>query len=202
MKQVKVWLLLPFILLSQCIWAQNSPVPMLKSTADSIVKVLQSNQSKLKQDKSIIYNAVSQYLLPNVDVYGMSRSVLGRKAWRDASKSQRRAFADQFTQLVIRTYASPLAEYNQETIKFLPLRGGYNKRFISVKSLIIRQAGNTIPLTYSLVNKKGRWKIYDINVEGVSLLQSYRSQFSEQLRRVSMDDLIKQMKTHNIKQAG
>lgn len=202
MKFIKMGTLVSLLFLSHLLWAQTSPIPMLQGTADNILAVLDVNQKALKENKGIIYQAVKKYLLPNVDTVGMSRSVLGRNAWLRASKTQRKAFVQQFTQLVVRTYASPLAEYKKETVRFLPVRGGYNKRFVTVNSVIIRESGAKIPLSYSLVDKKGRWKIYDINVEGVSLLQSYRTQFSEQLQRVSMDKLIQQMKAHNAKNAG
>jgi len=203
MKQIKLFSFLSLWLVTQFIYAaQPSPLPMLQQSANSILKVLDENQSELKKDNSIIYKSVKRYLLPNVDVYGMSRSVLGRNAWRKASKSQRQAFANQFTQLVIRTYASPLAEYDGEKIKFYPIRGGYNKRFVSVKSMIIRPSASNIPLAYSLIYKKGQWKIYDISVEGVSLLESFRSQFAQQLQHASINALIKKMQQHNQKQAG
>ena len=102
----------------------------------------------------------------------------------------------------MRTYASPLAEYNDESIKFHPIRGGYNKRFVRVKSIIVRPNASNIPLVYSLIYKRGRWKIYDLSVEGVSLLESFRSQFSEQLQTYSMNELIEKMVRHNSKKSG
>nr|MBA3537300.1 ABC transporter substrate-binding protein [Tatlockia sp.] len=107
-----------------------------------------------------------------------------------------------FTQLVIRTYASPLAEFTDETIKFMPIRGSLDSRFIRVNSIIIRSKGKNIPLSYSLVSNSGNWKIYDLSVEGVSLLQSFRSQFAEVLQNSTMQELIKQMRHHNIKRAA
>jgi phospholipid transport system substrate-binding protein len=103
---------------------------------------------------------------------------------------------------VIRTYSSPLAQYSDETVQFLPVRGGVNSRFIRVNSVIVRSEGQNIPLTYSLVDKNGQWKIYDISVEGVSLLQSFRSQFAQALQNSSIDDLIKQMQEKQIKKAS
>jgi phospholipid transport system substrate-binding protein len=174
--------------------AQPSPVPMLEQTADNIIQQLSKSKSDLT--KKVVHSAVKHYLLPNVDVYGMARSVLGRSAWRKASKTERKRFANAFTQLVIRTYANPLTEYTNETVKFLPIRGGYQKRFVTVNSVIIRPTANNIPLSYSLIYKKKRWKIYDMSVEGVSLLQSFRSQFSAELQRGSIDDLIKRLQNH------
>jgi phospholipid transport system substrate-binding protein len=173
--------------------AQSSPVPMLEDTSSQILATLKKNKGQLKKNHQIIYQAVQQYLLPHVDVKGMSRSVLGRQAWNNASPAEKEAFSKAFTQLVIRTYASPLAEYTDETVKFLPMRGSLEGRFTRVNSVIIRSNGQNIPLSYSLVAKNDGWKIYDLSVEGVSLLQSFRSQFGQILQNASMKDLIAQM---------
>lgn len=202
MRIIKIALLLMAAALSQVSWAQPSPVPMLENTATQILATLKQNKSSLKKNHQIIYHAVERYLLPNVDVNGMSRSVLGRQAWNKASAAERQEFTRVFTELVIRTYANPLAEYTDETVKFLPLRDSTDGRFARVNSLIIRSSGQRIPLTYSMVAKNNGWKIYDLSVEGVSLLQSFRSQFGQILQNSSMKDLIAQMRKNSKSKAA
>lgn len=194
-------LMIAMAFMSTHVLAQSSPVPMLENTSSQIISTLKQNKSKLKRNHQIIYQAVQQYLLPHVDVNGMARSVLGREAWNKASAADKQEFTQVFTQLVIRTYASPLAEYTDETVKFLPLRGPADGRFTRVNSVIVRSNGQNIPLSYSLVAKNDGWKIYDLSVEGVSLLQSFRSQFGQILQNSSMQDLIAQMRK-NSKKAG
>lgn len=174
--------------------AQSSPVPMLQATSDQILATLKQNKAKLHQDKTIVFRAVAQYMVPRVDVDGMSRSVLGRQAWTKATVSERAEFKQVFTQLVIRTYATPLAEYTNETVQFLPVRGSLDGQFVRVNSLIVRPNGRNIPLSYSLVSHGGQWMIYDLSVEGVSLLQSFRSQFAEVLQSSTMQNLINEMR--------
>lgn len=188
--------------LSQTVLAQSSPVPMLERAANGIIDTLKANKSSLKSNQKIIYKAVEDYLLPNVDVIGMSRSVLGRQVWNKATAAERANFSNAFTRLVIRTYSSPLAEYSDETVQFLPLRGSLESRFIRVNSVIVRSAGQNIPLTYSLIQKNGQWKIYDLSVEGVSLLQSFRSQFAQALKNTSINDVISQMQKNQFKKAS
>lgn len=194
MKQIKQCLLILGVLFSQMIAAQTSPVPMLEQSANQIIQTLKQNKAALKSNHQVIYQAIRQYLLPNVDVNGMSRSVLGRQAWNKATSSEKQEFTAAFTQLVIRTYASPLAEYKDETVRFLPVRDSSNARFIRVDSMIIRSSGPSIPLAYNLVAKGDRWKIYDLSVEGVSLLQSFKSQFAQALQNSSIKELIAQMR--------
>lgn len=202
MRLLKTILLVACMSLSQAMVAQSSPVPMLENTANGIIETLKANKAQLKTNPGIIYKAVETNLLPNVDVEGMSRSVLGRQAWMKASPAERTQFSQAFTKLVIRTYASPLAQYSDETIQFLPLRGSLNTRFIRVNSVIVRSQGQNIPLSYSLVAKNGRWKIYDLSVEGVSLLQSFRSQFAQALQHASIGEVISEMQKKQVKKAS
>lgn len=187
--------------LCQTAAAETSPVPMLENTANQIIASLKQNKANLKKNHQIIYGAVNHFLLPNVDVVGMSRSVVGREAWNKASGAEKQEFIQVFTQLVIRTYSSPLAEYTDEKVKFLPLRGSLGGNFTRVNSVIVRPNGQNITLAYSLVLKGNQWKIYDLSVEGVSLLQSFRSQFAQVLQSSSMKDLISQMRA-NAKKAA
>ncbi len=181
------------LVFTQLVWAQPSPLPMLQNSATQIIDILKKNPSNLKSNHQIVYQAIERYLLPNVDVNGMARSVLGRQAWNKASATEKKEFTSAFTKLVIRTYASPLAQYSGETVAFMPMREAGDSRFTSVSSVISRPNGQRIPLSYSLVSKNGQWKIYDLSVEGVSLLQSFRSQFGQVLQNSSMQDLIAQM---------
>lgn len=184
------------------LWAQPSPVPMLENSATNIVSTLKEHKPELKQNHKIIYQAVQRYLLPNVDVNGMSRSVLGRQAWSKASAAEKEEFKQVFTELVIRTYANPLAEYTDEQVKFLPYRSQVDARFARVNSVIIRSNGQNIPLSYSLVSINNQWKIYDLSVEGVSLLQSFRSQFGQALQGSSMHELIAEMRKNSKSRAA
>lgn len=202
MKAIKCMTLFVCMGVSQLMMAQSSPVPMLEQSANSIISTLKENKGSLKSNPNIIYKAVNTYLLPNVDVVGMSRSVLGRQAWNKASASEKTQFASAFTRLVIRTYSSPLAEYSDESVQFLPIRGSLSSRFIRVNSVIVRSSGQNIPLSYSLVAKNGQWKIYDMSVEGVSLLQSFRSQFAQALQNSNISEVIKQMQKTPVKKAS
>lgn len=181
--------------MSQLLFAESSPVVMLEETSNQIIATLKQNQTKLKSNPKLVHQAVERYLLPRVDVSGMSRSVLGRQAWMKATSAERAEFSLVFTQLVIRTYAGPLSEYTDETIKFLPVKDKADgARFVRVSSLIYRSKGNTIPLNYSLVSINGQWKIYDLSVEGVSLLQSFRSQFAQALQQSDLKTVIQTMR--------
>src|SRR3990167_3191884 len=105
MKKIQFFGMLLLIMLNIVVWAANTPpVLMLQESARQIIAVLEQNKSNLAKNKHVIVAAVQKYLVPHVDVNGMSRSVLGRIAWNKATAAQREDFTKQFTQLVIRTY--------------------------------------------------------------------------------------------------
>ncbi|MCX7119301.1 MAG: ABC transporter substrate-binding protein [Legionellales bacterium] len=193
---IKIVVLSFFAIFANQLAAQSSPVPMLKQTAQQIIGSLKNHQGALHHDPKIVHQAIRTYLLPHIDVEGMSRSVLGRQAWMKATSAERLAFEHEFTQLVIRTYAAPLAEYSGETVSFTPIRGNLDGRFVRVNSVIQRPNGQRIPLSYNLVSKADGWKVYDLSVEGVSLLQSFRTQFSNILQQGTMHDLLEQMRAN------
>ena len=192
----KIVVLSFFAIFANQLAAQSSPVPMLKQTAQQIIGSLKNHQGALHHDPKIVHQAIRTYLLPHIDVEGMSRSVLGRQARMKATSAERLAFEHEFTQLVIRTYAAPLAEYSGETVSFTPIRGNLDGRFVRVNSVIQRPNGQRIPLSYNLVSKADGWKVYDLSVEGVSLLQSFRTQFSNILQQGTMHDLLEQMRAN------
>ncbi len=202
MRILKLIILAVCVTMSQTMIAATSPVPMLERVSNNIISTLKENKKSLKSNPNIIFRAVETNLLPVVDVVGMSRSVLGRQAWTKASASERAQFSSAFTRLVIRTYSTPLAEYSDESVQFLPIRGSLSGKFLRGNSVIVRSSGQNIPLSYSLVSKNGQWKIYDISVEGVSLLQSFRSQFAQALQNSSINDVIGQMQKNQIKKAS
>ena len=137
-----------------------SPVIMLEKAANNVLTSLTTNKQKVKNNRGYVNSLVDRYIIPQVDVSGMSRSVLGRDTWRKASEQQRNNFSHTFTRLVVRTYSRALRDYSGEKVTFLPIRGGYQgKRFVKISSFIVRTNGQKIPITYSLINKKGHWKV-------------------------------------------
>ncbi len=195
--QIKCWSVFIILFVAGYAYAA-SPVNVLEQAANRVIKSLKQNKANLRNNPKYVYRVVNRYIIPLVDVRGMSRSVLGRNAWVKASASERGQFTRQFTRLVVRTYSGALRDYSGEKIKFMPIRGGYRgKRFVKVSSVIIKPSGQNIPLRYSLVRKSSGWMVYDMSVEGVSLLQSYRSQFKQELNRGTLAQLNTKLKRKN-----
>jgi phospholipid transport system substrate-binding protein len=183
-------------------FAESSPLPMLQSTSNQMIAALKQNQSSLKSDPKIVYGIVHRILLPHVDVAAMSHAVLG-PAWNSATPAQQREFGQQFTTLLIHTYSSAFASYKDEVVKFYPIRGDITGRnSIQANSQVIRKNGPPIDVSYRLVQRNGQWKVADFSVDGISIIQSFRSQFSQELNQGGIAGLIRRLSEHNARQAA
>ena len=182
-------------------FAEPDPMVMLKQTTDQLISSLKTNNAQIKRDPTFVYGLVNKILLPKVNVQVMSMSVLGRNAWAQATPAQRTQFTKEFTTTVIKTYASALNAYTNQTIQFMPIRGGYQgRKLLQVNSQIVRSDGPPVAVSYSLVLQGSQWRIYDLSVEGISLLQSFRSQFASELAQgKSVAQIITDLQQHNAK---
>lgn len=181
-------------------FAIQRPEVLLKEVTNEMLQALKENDNAIKQNPGRLISIIENILVPHVDIYDMSRWVVGRNAWLKASKDQRKKFAQEFKDLMIRTYASSLTAYSNQTIIYNPVRGDVsNKKRVQVSSQILESGRSPIHVDYRLVQKKGRWKVYDINIEGVSLLKGFKSQFAQDIQQGGLDPVIEKMKKHNQK---
>ena len=179
--------------------AVQDPVQLLRSIADDMIKGLKANQNKLKADPHIAFDLANRYVVPHADISVMSRRVIPPTTWDHATPEERSEFQAQFTQTLVRTYASSLTAYRNQSVQFYPVRGGYtDKKLVEVRSDITSPSDNQpINVNYRLIREGDDWKIVDMSVDGVDMLDSFRSQFDEILSRKNMHELIQQMIAHN-----
>lgn len=187
------------LLLAFPLWAATSnPVQMLETTSNQMIAALKANKATIKSNPMYVEGLARRILLPHVDVTSMSRLALGRNGWQSASSSQRTAFMQEFVTLLLRTYGTALASYTNQSVQFMPLRENpSNKTQIQVYSKIIQPGGPSIPMSYRLVRRGNQWYVYDMSVDGVSIVRSFRSQFSSELSQGGMPALLNAMRTHN-----
>ena len=175
---------------------QSDPVGLLKYIADNMIRELRENKATLKTKPGIVYQLAYRYVVPYADVSEMSKRVLPPKVWNSATAAQRAQFQKEFTKLVIRTYASALTSYKDQEVHFFPVRGG-GVGSVQVNSEITSSSSPAIRVSYRLLNSGGQWKLYDMSVEGVSLISSFRSQFADILSNGNMDTLLSRLSSHN-----
>ncbi len=165
----------------------ESPTDMLKRTSDDVIKVLKEKRVMLEKEPDMVYDIVDKYILPHLDDVSMAKLALG-KNWRTASNDQKIAFVDEFRSLLVRTYSKSLQEFSDQTINFFPADIDDDKA--TVKSEVVQNGGPTIPVSYRMRVKDNDWKVYDIVIDGVSLVTSYRGTFAQEVRKGGMDGLL------------
>lgn len=193
--KIRLWFgFLLCFMVSVALAQEPAPLAMLQNTSQQMLDALKQNKVSMKSNSRVIYNIVDRILLPHVDLDTMSRSVVGRTYWNQATPAQQAQFKKLFTHQVVQTYSSALQSYNNEQVKFSPIRA-YDPSAgrVQVQSTIIRGNGQTIPVSYRLLNVGGTWKVYDFSVEGVSLVQSYQAQFADALSQGGMANLLTKM---------
>lgn len=189
--------LLLLMLVSGVLWAAaKPPQEVIQDTSARMLSALRQNYAALKQDSSQIYGLVDKIVLPNFDFELMSRWVLGR-AWQQASPEQRRRFTDEFRTLLVRTYAKALLEYANEEVRVLPQPGAMEGNDTTVKTEVRLKAGQPIQINYSMHLGNDAWKVYDVTVDGVSLVTNYRGTFATQIRDSGLDAVIADLRQRN-----
>lgn len=185
-------------LISANAFAQSDPVNLLQHVANNMIAGLKANHATLKTKPQIVYSLAYKHIVPYADISAMARRVLPPEIWNNATPTQRLQFQKQFTTTLIRTYSSALSSYKDQTVRFYPIRGDYQGlKTVEVNGEIDSSESQPIQVTYRLLRVGSVWKLYDLSVEGVSMLESFRSQFADILSQGNMQQLLDRMSTHN-----
>ena len=193
-KQVLV--ALSMLCFSVGIFAMEGPDELVKRTAEDVLAIVKADKDIQAGNQDKIYALAEEKILPNFNFDRVSRLVLG-KNWTKATPEQKTAFQAEFRTLLLRTYATALSKYKNQVIDYKPLRMTDGANSASVKTQILQQGGQPIAVDYTLAKEKDAWKVYDIVIEGVSLVTNYRGQFSQEVRQNGLDSLIKKLADKN-----
>ena len=181
-----------------------SPEPpaqsIVRMTTDRVLDTLRQDPS-VSENRQRVYGLVNEIVVPHFDMSRMSRRVLG-KAWRTADESQQTRFMKEFQTLLIRTYATALASYTDQVIEYLPAKARRKPNEISIRTQIVRSGSPAIPINYEMHMQDEKWKIFDVAIDGVSLVINYRSTFRSEIRKNGLDGLIERLAKHNLEKSG
>ena len=202
LKQMLNALIVSLFMISATVTAAEveAPMDMLKRTSDDVIKILKEKREAIDADPSIVYQIVDDYIIPHLDDVTLAKLALG-KNWRKASNDQKIEFVDQFRTLLVRTYSKSLQEFSDQTINFFPPRMKVGESKVTVKSEVLQSGGPSIPVDYRLRLKDDEWKVYDIKIDGVSLVTNYRGTFSQEMRKGGMKAVLKMLQEKNAKVA-
>lgn len=188
-----------FFLMANPTLAAEDPVEMLQKVTQNVIIKLKKNSQTLKHEPKYVYSIIDNVVLPHIDFSQMARWVVGRNAWYNADNSTRILFVDEFKTYVVKNYIHFLVKFSNEKIKFFPLRAGIkNKRDIQVSSQIQREGESPIRMDYRLILQEDAWKVYDIVIEGVSMLEGYQAQFSDAIKEGGVPAVIDKIQRYNV----
>ncbi len=162
---------------------------LVMQTTDELLTRLRSERTALQQDPGLLSRIVEEIVLPHFDFDNISASVLG-KYWRLADAGQRRRFREAFKSLLLHSYANALLDNLDSKIEYEPVREPPGATDVTVRTSIPQGSEFPLPVNYSMELIDGRWKVYDVEIDGLSLVKNYRSTFAREIARSDLDSLI------------
>ena len=185
-------------------YAQNeAPDALVKRLSSDVLDKIRADKTVQAGDMTKLMALVDSQIMPNVNFIRMTASAVGR-SWRQATPEQQKKLQDEFKTLLIRTYSGALAQVEDQTINVKPLRAAAGDTEVVVRTEIMGR-GDPVQLDYRLEKVGPGWKIYDLNVLGVWLVETYRTQFAQEISAKGIDGLIASLsqrnKTNNAKKS-
>jgi phospholipid transport system substrate-binding protein len=175
--------------------AQRTPEQVVQSIADQLANDIDGHREELKHNQDKLINIIDEVFLPNFDVDYASILVLGQHA-REATPDQRNRFAKAFYNSITHRYAQGLLDYTRGRVKVLPFAGDLNDKRTVVRTQVVMDDGKLVSIDYAFrKSRSGDWKAYDVIIEGISYVTNYRNQVDAEIRKVGIDQLIKNLET-------
>ncbi|WP_288379479.1 phospholipid-binding protein MlaC [uncultured Massilia sp.] len=176
--------------------AAEAPDALVKRISADVIDTVKADKDIQAGNRAKIMDLVNSKILPHVDAEKMTQQAAGRY-WRQATPEQQKQLIKEFTNLLVYTYAGALSQIKNETVEFKPFRAEANATDVEVRSQVNVSRGEPITLNYRLSNGPQGWKIYDINVLGAWLVQTYTSTFASEIGKNGVDGLIKKLAERN-----
>jgi len=181
--------------------AAEAPDALVKRISNEVIDSVKADKDIQAGNRAKIMELVNAKILPHVDAEKMTQQAAGRH-WRAATPEQKQKLTKEFRDLLVYTYAGALSTIKNETVEFKPMRGSPTDTDVEVRSQVNVTRGEPITLNYRLSNEKGSWKIYDVNVLGAWLVQTYTSTFNSEIGKNGIDGLIKRLADRNAQLAS
>ncbi len=185
------------LLLSGAAMAQapEAPDALIKRLSSEVLDTIKTDKGIQSGDTSKVIALVDSKIMPNVNFARMTASAVGR-SWRQATPEQQKRLQEEFKILLVRTYSGALSEVKDQTINMKPLRSAPEDTEVIVRSEV-KGRGDPIQLDYRMEKAASGWKIYDLNVLGVWLVETYRAQFAQEINASGVDGLVTKLAERN-----
>ncbi|MCY7387597.1 MAG: ABC transporter substrate-binding protein [Burkholderiales bacterium] len=186
---------------SQVASAQESPDALVRKNTTEILAAIKADKDLAAGNQQKIEKLADEKILPLFNFVRMTQLAVGRN-WKDASDAQKKSLIDAFRTLLIRTYSTSLTQFRNQTVEVKPTKMTAADTEVVVKTLIIQPGGQPIPIDYSMEKSGDSWKVYDVLIDGVSLVTNYRSSFNTEIQKSGIDGLVKSLADRNAKNAA
>jgi phospholipid transport system substrate-binding protein len=175
---------------------EAAPDVLAKQVTDEVLAVLRSDKDIQAGNTARVVELVEKKVLPHFDFVRMTRLAAG-VSWRQASPEQQKALVNEFRTLLVHTYASTFTAYRNQNIEYRPLRMEPADTEVTVRSQIVQPGGKPVTVDYRMAKSEGGWKVYDVVVADLSLVQNYRGSFESEVRKGGIDGLVKALADKN-----
>ena len=179
---------------------QSTPDGLIKAVVSDVMTSIKADPEIQKGSIPRIVDLVEKKIVPYTDMRRTTEMAMGPN-WKKASPEQQAQLVNEFKNLLIRTYSGALSQLRDQTIQFKPLRTAPDDKDVIVKTVIVGR-GDPLSLDYRLEKTANGWKVYDMNIMGVWLVEAYRNQFSNQIGQSGVEGLVKFLQERNKQLAG
>lgn len=176
--------------------AQEAPDALVRRVTDELLAIVKTDKDLAAGNSRRVVELAEQKVLPHFDFTRMTRLAVGRN-WAQASGAQKESLVKEFRTLLVRTYSSSISAYRNQTIEVKPLKMAAGDKDATVRTAVIQPGGPPIPIDYAMEKGDAGWKVYDVTIDGVSLVTTYRGTFNEQVQKVGIDGLVKTLVDRN-----
>lgn len=180
--------------------AAAAPDAVVRKTTDDIIALLKQNKAVYAKDTRKLYAMVDARVLPIFDFERMSQWVLGRY-WRQASEEQRSRFVQEFRSLLVRTYATALLNYTDQKVLIQPTQKRGERQALVKTEVQPGSGAPAVPIHYSFYKSEADWKVFDVTIDGVSLVSNYRGTYASKIKQQGIDRLIASIAASNARPA-
>jgi phospholipid transport system substrate-binding protein len=170
------------------------PQELVENSAKRMLVELDANRPMYAKDPAKLDALVANVLLPNFDTEYAARLVLGQ-TWRTATPDQRKRFVDAFYHSLLRNYGAALVDFTADRFVILPYKGDPNETTATVRTEVKRSSGDKVPVNFSLRKVDGVWKAWDVVIEGISYVKSFRTDFGSEVQQKGLDEVINRLET-------
>jgi phospholipid transport system substrate-binding protein len=178
-----------------------APDELVRKSTSEVLAMLKADKDLAAGDPAKVDKLANEKILPYFNFQRMTQLAVGRP-WREASDQQKTALIEEFRKLLVRTYSSSLSQFRNQTIEVRPLKIAAADTEVVVKTLIAQSGATGIPIDYSMEKTKDGWKVFDVLIDGVSLVTNYRSSFATEIKNTGIDGLVKSLSDRNAKNAA